>query len=100
MDEIKNNFSSYYDLEVDNLANEIIKNNYKLVLLQFPDGLKYYGHEVIDYLREKASGSCEFFIYMGSCFGACDIPLHLKDLGFDLCVQWGHNEFKKTQEGW
>jgi len=100
VEEIKNTFSTYYDLEVDKLASEIVDKNYKLVLLQFPDGLKYYGHEVIDYLREKTDGSCEFFVYMGSCFGACDIPLHLKDLDFDLCVQWGHNQFVKNLEGW
>ena len=88
--------STYYDLELDNLIDEINKNKNKLVLLQFPDGLKYYSKEVIDILKDKTDA--QFFTYFGPCFGACDIPLHLKDLGFDLCVQWGHSVYIKRKD--
>jgi len=94
----KEGLSTYYDLELEKLVAEIKKNNYKLVLLQFPDGLKYYSKEVIDKLR-KETGS-EFFTYFGTCFGACDIPFHLEKMGFDLCVQWGHSVFVKRKEMW
>ncbi len=93
-----NTYSTYYDLELDKLAIEINENKYKLVLLQFPDGLKYYSKEVVDELRQKTKA--EYFIYFGTCFGACDIPMHLKDLGFDLNVQWGHSVYIKKKEMW
>lgn len=92
------NYSTYYNLEVEKLIEDINKNNYKLVLLQFPDGLKYYSKEVVDELR--ANTKAEFFIYFGTCFGACDIPLHLKDLGFELNVQWGHSVYVKRSQMW
>ncbi len=91
-------YSTYYDLELDKLAEQINENEYKLVVLQFPDGLKYYAKEVVDELREKTSA--EFFSYFGTCFGACDVPLHLKELDFDLCVQWGHAVYVKKKEMW
>lgn len=87
-----------YDLEIDKLAQDINKNKHKLVLLQFPDGLKYYAKQVIDELKSKTNA--EFFSYFGTCYGACDIPLHLEKLGFDLVVQWGHAVYVKKKEMW
>lgn len=86
-----------YDLELESLVEEIISSKYEKVLLQFPDGFKQYGKLIVDFL-EKRCEAC-FFIYFGTCFGACDVPLHLKEMSFDLIVQWGHNEFVKTF-GW
>jgi 2-(3-amino-3-carboxypropyl)histidine synthase len=91
-------YSTYYDLELDKLATEVNSKEHKLVVLQFPDGLKYYAKEVVDELREKTTA--EYFIYFGPCFGACDVPLHLKDLKFDLCVQWGHSVYIKRKDMW
>jgi len=92
------NHRTYYNLEIEKLILDINKNKFKLVLLQFPDGLKYYFKEIVDELREKTEA--EFFVYFGTCFGACDIPLYLESLDFDLCVQWGHEVFVKTKEMW
>lgn len=91
-------YSTYYDLELDKLAERINKNGFKLVLLQFPDGLKYYSQEVVDELRKKTGA--EFFSYFGPCFGACDVPLHLKEMGFEMCVQWGHSVYLKRKGMW
>lgn len=91
-------YETYYDLELDKLIEEINLNQYKLVLLQFPDGLKYYAKEIIDELKDKTKS--EYFSYFGTCFGACDIPYHLEKLGFDLCVQWGHAVYIKKKEMW
>ncbi|MDA3856091.1 MAG: diphthamide synthesis protein [Candidatus Woesearchaeota archaeon] len=91
-------YKTYYDLEIDKLIDDINSNNHKLVLLQFPDGLKYYSKEIIDELKEKTKA--DYFSYFGTCFGACDIPHHLDKLGFDLCVQWGHAVYIKKKEMW
>ncbi|MBI2045618.1 diphthamide synthesis protein [Candidatus Pacearchaeota archaeon] len=80
-----------YNLELEKVAGEIKRNKAKLVLLQFPDGLKIYATAVVDYLREKTSA--EFIIWMGTCFGACDYPVGIDHLRpkIDMFIQFGHN---------
>ncbi|MBU0893826.1 MAG: diphthamide synthesis protein [Nanoarchaeota archaeon] len=81
-----------YDLELDKVISNIQKFKSKLVLLQFPDGLKIYATAVVDYLEFKTKA--EFLIWFGSCYGACDTPILGKDLDkkIDLVIQFGHNE--------
>jgi len=81
-----------YDLELDKIISEIKKKKAKLVLLQFPDGLKPYATAVVDYLQENTKA--EFLIWFGNCFGACDTPVGLEKLKpkIDLVIQFGHNE--------
>ena len=83
-----------YDLELGKIILEIKKKKAKLVLLQFPDGLKPYATAVVDFLEEKTKGDVEFLIWFGSCFGACDTPTGLEKIKpkIDLIVQFGHNE--------
>lgn len=85
-----NELNKKYDLELKNIVLEIKNKRPKLVLLQFPDGLKPYATAVVDYLESNTSA--EFLIWFGSCFGACDIPVGLENLKIDLVVQFGHNE--------
>lgn len=79
-----------YDLELDKIVSEIKKEKAKLVLLQFPDGLKPYATSVVDYLEEKVNTN--FLIWFGNCFGACDTPIGIENMKIDLVVQFGHNE--------
>lgn len=81
-----------YDLEFEKIISEIKKTKAKLVLLQFPDGLKPYATAVVDYLRDKTKA--EFLIWLGSCYGACDTPVGLEKLKpkIDLTIQFGHSE--------
>ena len=94
-----------YDLELDKVISQIKKSRAKLVLLQFPDGLKQYAITIVDYLSEKTSAG--FLIWLESCFGACDTPVGLSTaqctpncgiLGqklkpkIDLVIQFGHNQ--------
>lgn len=85
-----------YDLELERVLKEIKKKKAKLVLLQFPDGLKKYATAVVDYLNEKLDNKTEFLIWFGTCFGACDTPNLGKELEkkIDLVIQFGHNELK------
>ncbi|MBT96883.1 MAG: diphthamide synthesis protein [Candidatus Pacearchaeota archaeon] len=78
-----------YDLEFDKIISRIKKEKAKLVLLQFPDGLKPYSTAIVNYLREKTNA--EFLIWLESCFGACDIPVGLEKIKVDLVIQFGHN---------
>jgi len=81
-----------YNLELEKVISEIKKTKAKLVLLQFPDGLKVYATAIVDYLRDKTKA--EFLIWLGSCYGACDTPVGLEKLNpkIDLTIQFGHNE--------
>ena len=80
-----------YDLELENVVKNINGKKAKLVLLQFPDGLKPYATAVVDYLESKTKA--EFLIWLGSCYGACDTPTGLEKIKpkIDLVIQFGHN---------
>ncbi len=76
-----------YDLELEKAAENIIKEKAKLVCIQLPDGLKEKATEISKYLEEKTKAT--IIIWLGSCWGACDIPV----LDVDLLIQWGHSDW-------
>jgi 2-(3-amino-3-carboxypropyl)histidine synthase len=78
-----------YNLELEEVTKEIKKNKAKKVCIQLPDGLKPNAVEMAKELKEK-TGS-EIIIWAGDCFGACDTPIGLKDLGIDMLIQFGHS---------
>jgi len=81
-----------YDLELNKIIKEINKIKAKKILLQFPDGMKPYSLAIVSYLEKQLPKTC-FFIWQGSCFGACDTPqVNKKD--FDLVIQFGHSPWK------
>jgi len=85
-----------YDLELEKIISKIKKSKAKLVLLQFPDGLKPYATAVVDFLEKytkDARRSVEFLIWFGSCYGACDTPKGLENIKpkIDLVIQFGHS---------
>jgi 2-(3-amino-3-carboxypropyl)histidine synthase len=82
-----------YDLELERVASEIQKNKAKMVCIQLPDGLKPEAKRIADELEKKTGATVT--IWMGSCYGACDIPLVVKELGVDLLVQWGHSAWEQ-----
>jgi len=82
------NLEKSYELELDRIVAEIGKQKAKKVLLQLPDGLKPWGLVLCDYLEEKTGA--EICIWLGACFGACDLP----DSDADLVVQFGHAPWK------
>ncbi len=80
-----------YDLELERAVELIKNNNAKLVCVQLPDGFKQYAGEIQLDLESKTDA--KIVIWLGSCFGACDIPVHIETLGVDLLLQWGHSEY-------
>jgi 2-(3-amino-3-carboxypropyl)histidine synthase len=76
------------NLELERCIEIINKKKAKTVVIQLPDGLKTKAGIIADQLRKKTKA--EILIYLGSCYGACDIPT-IK--GADLLIQWGHNEY-------
>jgi 2-(3-amino-3-carboxypropyl)histidine synthase len=82
------------DFELDKIFETLDKKKYKKILLQFSDGLKPYSKEIYDKIREKYK-DIEIYIWFGSDFGGCDIPIYLDKYGFDLIIHFGHSKFYK-----
>ncbi len=85
-----------YELDLPAISKElesVIKNkkSNKIVLFQFPDGLKPYSTTIVDYFKEKFP-QINFLIWAESCFGACDVPVLGSQLEkrIDLVIQFGH----------
>ena len=83
-----------YDLELKRVASEIKKQKAKRILVQLPDGLKPFATQIVTELECKTDNKAEFFIWFGTCFGACDVPLEVEKLGVDLIIQFGHSAWK------
>lgn len=85
-----------YDIDLKNVIKKIEETKSKIVLLQFPDGLKPYAKSIVDYLEGETIAT--FLIWMGSCFGACDTPTGLEKISpkIELIIQFGHNSLMPT----
>lgn len=81
-----------YDLELNKVIERINSENSRLVCIQLPDGLKPRAREIHEAIEKNTSAKA--IIWMGSCFGACDVPLQVQRLGVDLLVQWGHSVWR------
>ncbi len=80
-----------YDFEIDGIIENIRKKKAKKVLLQLPEGLKPFALRIVDEVEEKTKATC--FIWFGSCYGACDLPVLPIADKIDLVVQFGHSRF-------
>jgi len=78
-----------YDLEKDQMVEEIKKNNAKMVLLHLPDGLKPKAKELQEIIEKNTEAAV--IIWGGSNFGACDLPVDSERAGVDLIVHFGHS---------
>jgi len=86
-----NEINEMYELEIDKIVGNIKKQGARKVLLQFPEGLKPYSTIIAEEVEKKTGCLC--FIWLGDCFGACDVPLEVEGVGVDLIVQFGHSEW-------
>lgn len=78
-----------YEFDLDRIIKDIEKSKSKSVLLQFPDGLKNYANDFVDFFSQELP-KIEFRVFLGSCYGACDIP----NTDCDLIIQFGHSKWK------
>jgi diphthamide biosynthesis enzyme Dph1/Dph2-like protein len=85
-----------YDTELSKALEKIRESKARSVCIQLPDGMKPYAQDICHALEKEG---CQVLIWLGSNFGACDIPLGLNRMGVDLLLSWGHNRFRK-EEGW
>ena len=88
---------STYNLELEKVIARIQEVKAKTVCIQLPDGLKPRAKEIVDQIEKETSA--RVLVWLGSNFGACDLPLGLERMKVDLLISWGHNVFEKV-EGW
>jgi diphthamide biosynthesis enzyme Dph1/Dph2-like protein len=86
-----------YNPEIKKVVSEIKKKQSNLVCIQLPDGMKPYAKEIENKITSETNA--RVLIWLGSNFGACDIPLGLQRMKIDMLISWGHNVFHK-KEGW
>ena len=86
-----------YHLDLEKAITAIKEKKAKTVCIQLPEGMKPQAEEIKQELADKTNAS--ILIWLGSNFGACDIPLGLQRMGVDLLISWGHNRFNK-KDGW
>ena len=72
------------------------KKKAKLILLQFPEGLKPKIPEIAKEIEEKTGAKTVTLV--NPCYGACDVPLQeMKALKVDLVVHFGHTKMLGTK---
>ncbi|AWR97656.1 diphthamide biosynthesis enzyme Dph2 [Acidianus sulfidivorans JP7] len=82
-----------YFFNISHVIEEIQKRNAKRVLLQFPEGLKYFSTEIIEELENKLPNT-EFIISGEPSWGACDIAEDEANiLNVDLIIHFGHTPY-------
>ena len=84
-----------YNLEIEKAVENINSAGAAKVLIQLPDGLKPKAKEIKEAIESQTNA--EVFIWLGSCFGACDIPYYTERIGINMIIQWGHSEWKEDE---
>ncbi|QKQ99458.1 diphthamide biosynthesis enzyme Dph2 [Metallosphaera tengchongensis] len=81
-----------YFFDEEYLKSELIRRKVKRVLLQFPEGLRYFSTEIVERLRSVPD--VEFIISGEPSWGACDIAEDEASLlKVDLIVHFGHSPY-------
>lgn len=78
-----------YNFELEKIIKTIKKEKASRILLQFPEGLKPKATEIANEIESKTKA--KVLIWLGSCYGACDLPQNLENLGIDIVIQFGHS---------
>ena len=83
-----------FDYQLDKVIGEIKKRKAKVVLLQFPEGIKQEASDVVKSIEKKTNVSC--VVSGETCWGGCDIDINeAKAVKADLIIHFGHAPFIK-----
>lgn len=84
-----------YNFEIDKIVEIIKRNNYRVVSLQFPDGLRDYSTLVAEKIEEKIPALITL-ISSNPCYGACDlVDEDAMNLGAEALFHFGHAQLLK-----
>ncbi len=77
------------EFDLNPALEEIKKSKADLIAIQMPEGIKPKAVEFAEKIEKETNA--KVLIWTGTCFGACDIPLSLKELGVKYLIHIGHN---------
>lgn len=90
---------SGYSIDVEKAAKVVLKNGYKTVALQIPEGLKRNVWRIVEFLGNEAQA--KIIVIADPCFGACDlVNYELKNLDVDFVIQIGHTSIPNVENFW
>ena len=78
-----------FNLELDNVIQEIRRRNVKRLLIQIPYGLRSQAFQIADHIRNETHS--ETIVSANPCYGACDIAIEeASEFDADLILHFGH----------
>jgi diphthamide biosynthesis enzyme Dph1/Dph2-like protein len=86
-----------YDVDFDDIIDHIKEKKYDKVVVQIPDGFKLHSLDIADMISKNSNA--EVYIWGGSTYGACDIPIGLEKFGIKAIIQFGHAKFRADELG-
>ncbi len=90
---------SGYSIDVEKAAKVVLKNGYKTVALQIPEGLKRNVWKIVEFLEKETQA--KIIVVADPCFGACDlVNYELKNLDVDFVIQIGHTSIPNVENFW
>ncbi len=90
---------SGYSIDVEKAAKVVLKNGYKTVALQIPEGLKRNVWKIVEFLEKETQA--KIIVIADPCFGACDlVNYELKNLDVDFVIQIGHTSIPNVENFW
>jgi len=80
---------SEYSIDIEKVLQTILKNEYRVIALQIPEGLKRETNKIVEFLEHETAANV--IVIADPCFGACDIvDSKLKNLDVDFIIHIGH----------
>ncbi len=90
---------SGYSIDVEKAAKIVLKNGYKTIALQIPEGVKRNVWKIVELLEKETQA--KIIVIADPCFGACDlVNYELKNLDVDFVIQIGHTSIPNVENFW
>jgi len=86
-----------WDFDEQAVFASVRKHDAKKVLLHLPDGLKMHSNTLRHKILRETQAE-EVFVWAGSNFGACDLPVEARAVGVDLIIHFGHSPWNYKRE--
>ncbi|MFB6112270.1 MAG: diphthamide biosynthesis enzyme Dph2 [Halobacteriaceae archaeon] len=86
-----------WDYELDRIVSEVEERGAETVGLQFPEGLKRRGPDVVSDLRAGLPDGVRVLLSGQPCYGACDLDTEMMRRT-DVFVHFGHSPMKESEK--
>jgi 2-(3-amino-3-carboxypropyl)histidine synthase len=82
--------SGYY-IDIEKAVKVVLKNRYRKVAIQIPEGLKRSIWNILEFIEKESKA--KIIVVADPCFGACDfVNYELKNLDIEFVIHIGHTQ--------